>query len=372
MGYPAIMSSSRVQKTQKSSENDCLKHIVLTGGGSAGHVMPNLALVDELKNHDWRISYIGSNSVEKKLLLQTDIDFYEIKSGKLRRYFSVQNFIDIFKVLAGIWQAFWLLGRLKPDVVFSKGGYVSVPVMIAAWLRRVPSISHESDLTPGLANKIVSKVASQILYSFPETKKYLPVEAKYVGNPIRNDFLKVSKSVGKELVQFQSEGLPIILVVGGSLGALRINNLLIKCLPELVKDYQIIHVTGPSKTIDFEHKNYRNFEYIGKEFPSIVACADIIVSRAGANSIFEFLAMRKPMLLIPLEIGSRGDQLDNADSFVKKGWAYAVPEKDINVDKFMAALKQVVTNKEDILQKQLSYQVGNIPQKIVDIIQSCK
>ncbi len=346
------------------------KSIVLTGGGSAGHVMPNVALLDRLHQNDWTVSYIGSNAVEKKIIGQIGLPFYEIKTGKLRRYFSWQNFTDPFRIIWGFFQAFGFLLRLRPRIVFSKGGYVSVPVALAAWCLRIPVISHESDLTPGLANKINAKFSKKILYAFPETQKFLPANAVYVGTPIRSDIFNGDREAGRKFVNFESDQGLVILVVGGSLGAVRLNNVILGSLDEILKKYRVIHITGPGKAADYEHPNYRSYAFLDKEFPNVMAFADIVISRAGANAIFEFLAARKPMLLIPLEIGSRGDQVHNASSFVKKGWAYAISERDLTSEKLLVALDKTIENIGDTKKNQEAYGVNTVSQKIVSLFES--
>ncbi|MGN0329306.1 MAG: undecaprenyldiphospho-muramoylpentapeptide beta-N-acetylglucosaminyltransferase, partial [Lachnospira sp.] len=273
-----------------------MKKIVLTGGGTAGHVTPNIALLPSLKEAGYEIFYIGSyTGIEKTLIEDLGIPYYGISSGKLRRYKSLKNLTDPFRVLHGLLQAKKLMKQIKPDIVFSKGGFVSVPVVLAAASRKIPVIIHESDMTPGLANKIAMKKATKICCNFPETMKYLPAEkAVLTGSPIRQELLSGNKLAGLELCNFTIEK-PIILVVGGSTGAVRVNEAVRKILPELLKKYQVVHLCGKGKTDESLNNidGYIQFEYISDEMRDLFAISDIVISRAGANAICELLALKK-------------------------------------------------------------------------------
>lgn len=322
--------------------------IVLTGGGTAGHVMPCLALVPYLQDEGFDIYYIGSKGIEKKLIQDHGIKFKTISSGKLRRYFSFRNFLDIFNVIIGFLQSFIILVFNRPDVIFSKGGFVSVPVAVSGWLLRIPVVTHESDLTPGLANRIIGRFAHKILYSFKETSKYLPSDkSEYVGVPIRKELLNGDITLGKKLCGFKSD-FPVILFMGGSLGAQKINEALKGAIDYLTTKYNIIHITGSGKKINFSHENYKSFEFLKDELKDIFALSNFIVSRSGANSIFEFLALQKPMLLIPLEQGSRGDQVHNANNFKSHGWAHILKESDLTPDTLITALEALISQKHEI------------------------
>ncbi|SDM36483.1 undecaprenyldiphospho-muramoylpentapeptide beta-N-acetylglucosaminyltransferase [Lachnospira pectinoschiza] len=327
-----------------------MKKIVLTGGGTAGHVTPNIALMPSLVEAGYEIEYIGSyNGIEKQLIEAENVKYHGISSGKLRRYLSAKNISDIFRVLKGIVQANRQLRKIKPDVVFSKGGFVSVPVVLAAGHRHIPVIIHESDMTPGLANRIAMKKATAICCNFPETVKYLPEgKAHLTGSPIRQELLKGSKEAGRKLCGFNEEK-PIVLVVGGSTGAKHVNEAIYDILPELLENYQVCHLCGKGKK---ESKyetlpGYRQFEYISEEMKDLFAMADIVVSRAGANAICELLALKKPNLLIPLSAkASRGDQILNAKSFKEHGYSLVLDEDDlIKDDKIQGALLLEQINK---------------------------
>ena len=310
-----------------------MKRIVLTGGGTAGHVTPNIALIPGLKDAGYDIQYIGSyHGIEKELIEPFGIPYHGISSGKLRRYFSLQNFTDPFRVLKGLGEARTLIRKLKPDVIFSKGGFVSVPVVLAGKQAKVPVIIHESDLTPGLANKLALPSASRVCCNFPETLEHLPKEkAVLTGSPIRQELLSGNKIAAMDLCGFSSDK-PVILVIGGSLGSIAVNNAVRAALPELLKQFYVIHLCGKGKldTALSHTKGYKQFEYVKEELCDIFALADLVISRAGANAICELLALRKPNLLIPLSANaSRGDQILNARSFERQGFSVVLEEDEI-------------------------------------------
>lgn len=313
-----------------------MKRIVLTGGGTAGHVTPNIALLPRLQELNYEIHYIGSHDgIEKKLIEELGIPYYGISSGKLRRYFDLKNFTDPFRVIKGFGEAAKLMKQLKPDVLFSKGGFVSVPVVLAARMAKVPAILHESDMTPGLANKLCIPSATKICCNFPETVAHLPKEkAVLSGSPIRQELL-----TGDPLAALRFTGLssdkPTILVMGGSLGAVAVNNAVRAILPRLLEQFQVIHLCGKGK-MDTSLANtpgYVQYEYIQSELRDLLALSDIVVSRAGANAICELLALRKPNLLIPLSVNaSRGDQILNARSFERQGFSMVLEEEALTDD----------------------------------------
>lgn len=329
-----------------------MTRIVLTGGGTAGHVMPHLAMLPLYKGLDWELIYIGSSGIEKDLARDAGLTYYTIQTGKLRRYFSLENFFDIFRLIVGVLQSFQLLLKLKPDLVFSKGGFVSVPVAFAAWVLRIPVVSHESDLTPGLANRLIEPFCSIIFHAFPETARYLKAKRKLqAGIPVRDVLFRGDAQAGRALCGFQEADRKTILVMGGSLGAERINLCLQEILPNLVSSYNVVHLTGKGKQLAFTHERYKAFEYVSGGLENIFACADLVVSRAGANSLFELKALRKPMLLIPLEIGSRGDQVHNAKSFEKMGWAQVLSEKELSPESLEAAIRKLSQESDSIVKR---------------------
>ena len=310
-----------------------MKRIILTGGGTAGHVTPNIALIPKLRELGFDIHYIGSyNGIEKDLIEPFGIPYHGISSGKLRRYFSLQNFTDPFRVIKGFGEARKLIKNLKPDVIFSKGGFVSVPVVLAGKKCKVPVIIHESDMTPGLANKIAIPSAAKICCNFPETLDCLPEgKAVLTGSPIRQELLSGNKIAAMDLCKFTADK-PVILVIGGSLGSVVVNNAVRERLRCLLKDFQIIHLCGKGKTDESlkNTKGYCQFEYVKDELRDIFALSEIVISRAGANAICELLALRKPNLLIPLSAkASRGDQILNARSFERQGFSMVLEEEDL-------------------------------------------
>lgn len=311
-----------------------MKKIVLTGGGTAGHVTPNIALLPHLKQLGYEIYYFGSyDGIEKKLIADFDIPYYGISTGKFRRYFDPKNFTDPFRVIKGYSEAKKYLKELKPDVVFSKGGFVSVPVVRAAASLDIPCIIHESDMTPGLANKLCIPVADKICCNFPETLTHLSSEkAVLTGTPIREELAKGNAEAGRKLCGFTSDK-PVIMVVGGSLGAANVNRFVRAALPLLLPDFQVVHLCGKDKVDNMllNQKGYKQFEYLKAELKDIFAMADVVISRAGANAICELLALKKPNILIPLpSASSRGDQLLNAKSFESQGFSMVINEDDLS------------------------------------------
>ena len=260
-----------------------MKRIVLTGGGTAGHVTPNIALLPRLRELDYDIHYIGSyDGIEKKLMEDFEIPYYGISTGKLRRYFDVKNFSDPFRVMKGYAEAKKILKQIQPDVVFSKGGFVSVPVVRAAAALKIPCIIHESDMTPGLANKLCIPVASKICCNFPETLQDLPEDkAVLTGSPIREELKKGNKLAGLEFCGFTAN-LPVIMVIGGSLGAANVNKAVRDALPQLLEDFQVVHLCGQGKVDNLllTTKGYKQFEYVKSELKDLFAMADVVISRA--------------------------------------------------------------------------------------------
>lgn len=330
-----------------------MKKIVLTGGGTAGHVTPNIALLPKLRELSYDISYIGSyRGIEKDLIEAMNVPYYGISSGKLRRYLDLKNLSDPFKVVKGLGQSVRLLHKLKPDIVFSKGGFVSVPVVLAAKFCHIPVIIHESDITPGLANKIAIPAAKKVCCNFPETLQYLPEgKAVLTGSPIRQELLSGSPDRARNYCHFTSSK-PVLLVIGGSTGSKVINDAIRAQLPVLLKDYQIIHLCGKGNLDDslVGTDGYAQFEYISQQLKDMFALADIVVSRAGANAICELLALHKPNILIPLSAAaSRGDQILNAKSFEKQGFSYVIEEENLTKESLLEAIQTVSSQKQDYI-----------------------
>ena len=313
-----------------------MKRIVMTGGGTGGHVTPNLALIPRLQADGWEIHYIGgANSVEQELVSGIEgVKYYSVAVGKLRRYLDIKNFSDPFRVIKGIAQATAIIRKIKPSVVFSKGGFVSVPVVYGAKLNGVPVVTHESDLTPGLANKLCLPFASAQCCTFPEAVKYSRGKGVHTGTPIRPEVLTGSRENGLKRFGFDAN-LPVLMVVGGSSGAQAINECVREALPSLSESFQILHLCGKgnlNSTLEGA-KNYVQCEYLNEEMADAYACSDIIISRAGSNALCEILALRKPALLIPYPASaSRGDQILNAESFQKRGLAHVLDQADMTAD----------------------------------------
>ncbi len=330
-----------------------MKRIVLTGGGTAGHVTPNIALLDSLKANGFEVSYIGSyNGIEKKLITELGITYYGIDTGKLRRYKSLKNLSDPFHVIHGYGEAAALMKKIKPDIVFSKGGYVSVPVVLSAHARHIPVISHESDMTPGLANRICKNAATKICCNFPETVDMLPEgKAVLTGTPIRQELLTGNKLAGLTMCGFTASK-PILLVVGGSTGALHVNQAIRGILPQLLESYQVCHLCGAGKTDETLNglDGYVQYEYVNKEMRDLFAMSDIVVSRAGANAICELLALKKPNLLIPLSASaSRGDQILNANSFKEQGYSMVLEEENMTPETLLSAINELYKNRSQYI-----------------------
>ena len=393
-----------------------MKRIVLTGGGTAGHVTPNMALVPKLIDEGYNIYYIGSyegmekkliedigvtyygissgklrryfdiknfsdpfrvikgffeaKKILKKLIEDIGVTYYGISSGKLRRYFDIKNFSDPFRVIKGFFEAKKILKKLRPDVVFSKGGFVTVPVVIAAKQLHIPVIIHESDMTPGLANKLSIPSASKVCCNFPETVKLLPEgKAVLTGSPIREELFTGKCEEGLRLCGFTEEK-PVLLVIGGSLGSVAINNAIRSNIDALLEKYQIIHLCGRNNLDESleGREGYKQFEYVKDELKHYFACANVVVSRAGANAICELLALRKPNILIPLGLeASRGDQILNAESFENQGYSYVLQEKDVTSETLLNAVNSVYEDRDKYIEAMNHSKLANPIETIVNL-----
>jgi len=330
-----------------------MKKIVLTGGGTAGHVTPNIALLPALKDAGFEIAYVGSyDGIEKKLIGDFDIPYTGISTGKFRRYLDIKNLTDPFRVIKGYSEAKKYLKEYRPDVVFSKGGFVSVPVVRAAASLKIPCIIHESDMTPGLANKLCIPVAKKVCCNFPETLSNLPADkAVLTGSPIRAELAQGNRLAGLDMCGFNANK-PVIMVIGGSLGAANVNKAVRDALPELLKDFQVVHLCGKDKmdNLLLNTPGYKQFEYIKAELKDLFAMADVVISRAGANAICELLALKKPNILIPLPAASsRGDQILNAKSFEAQGFSIVLPEEDITTDLLVEKVQELYKNRQNYI-----------------------
>ena len=327
-----------------------MKRIVLTGGGTAGHVTPNIALLPKLREMGYEIHYIGSyEGIEKRLIADYDIPYYGVSTGKLRRYIDPKNFSDPFRVLKGVGEAKKILKKIRPDIIFSKGGFVSVPVIRAARSLKIPCIIHESDMTPGLANRLCIPTAKKVCCNFPETVSKLPEgKAVLTGTPIRAELLQGNKEAAYTLCGFNKD-LPVLMVIGGSTGSVAINKEIRASLPKLLKDFQVVHLCGAGNidNLLIPQKGYKQFEYLKSELKDVLAMADIVVSRAGANVICELLALKKPNLLIPLPASaSRGDQILNAASFEAQGYSLVLSEEDMDTVSLTDRIYELYCNRK--------------------------
>lgn len=329
--------------------------IVFTGGGSAGHVTLNLALIPYFVEHGWEVDYIGSkNGMEKELIAKfPDVKYHSIPTGKLRRYFSWQNFIDMIKIPLGCISAFFLIRKINPDIIFSKGGFVSFPVVVGGWLNRKKIFMHESDLTPGLANKLSLPFVTTFFTTFPETINSVKQKTKVqcIGPVMSDRLFNGNKEKGAEFANLDSSQ-KTIMFIGGSLGAKSLNEAVSQNLSELLKNYQIIHIAGKNGFNPGQKATgYAQYEYVDAELKDLMALADVVISRAGSNSIFELASLNKPMILVPLpNTSSRGEQTLNAKSFVKKGFATLIADEDIkNPDILINELKKMFSQKNDFI-----------------------
>ncbi|HHQ2297414.1 TPA: undecaprenyldiphospho-muramoylpentapeptide beta-N-acetylglucosaminyltransferase [Staphylococcus aureus] len=345
--------------------------IAFTGGGTVGHVSVNLSLIPTALSQGYEALYIGSkNGIEREMIESQlpEIKYYPISSGKLRRYISLENAKDVFKVLKGILDARKVLKKEKPDLLFSKGGFVSVPVVIAAKSLNIPTLIHESDLTPGLANKIALKFAKKIYTTFEETLNYLPKEkADFIGATIREDLKNGNAHNGYQLTGF-NENKKVLLVMGGSLGSKKLNSIIRENLDALSQQYQVIHLTGKGlKDAQVKKSGYIQYEFVKEDLTDLLAITDTVISRAGSNAIYEFLTLRIPMLLVPLGLDqSRGDQIDNANHFADKGYAKAIDEEQLTAQILLQELNEMEQERTRIINNMKSYEQSYTKEALFD------
>ena len=308
--------------------------IIFTGGGSAGHITLNLALIPYFIERGWQIDYIGSKGGMEENLIKKfpEVTYHSVSTGKLRRYFSVKNFIDMVKIPLGCIQATWLVYKLNPDIIFSKGGFVSFPVVVGGFINRKKILMHESDITPGLANKLSLPFVSKFYTTFTETINNISQQQKVecVGPVLSNRLFNGNKEQGAQIAHLKTDK-PTIMFIGGSLGAQSLNNAVSQNFSQLLEKYQIIHIAGKNGyNPQLKGEGYIQYEYVDSELKDLMALADVVISRAGSNSIFELASLHKPMILVPLpNTSSRGEQTLNAKSFVNKGYAEIIKDEDI-------------------------------------------
>ncbi len=352
--------------------------IVLTGGGTAGHVSVNEAIIPAFLERGYEIHYIGSHEgIERDLIGKghPEVIYHAIDSGKLRRYFSVKNFTDPFRVGAGVLQAYTILRRLKPDIIFSKGGFVSVPVVLAAKLARIPVVAHESDVSPGLANKLALPFVKHIFTVFEETLAYVPAEkSSCIGAIIRPELMDGDRKTGLRMAGLQ-EGKPVLIAMGGSQGSAVLNKAIRGSLPHLLERFQLIHLCGKGnldESLD-QTAGYVQFEYVTEGLPHLLAASDFALSRAGSNAIFELLAVRIPMLLVPLSAEkSRGDQILNARHFMKLGFARVLEEEKVSEETLIESLQLLSEGKQEMISKMERIDATKTPGEMADLILSCR
>lgn len=352
------------------------KRIVLTGGGTAGHVTPHLSLIPRLKEMGYDIHYIGTeNGIEHQMIAQIPgITYHSVKSGKLRRYFSLQNFTDPFRVIWGAFQSIGLMRKLKPNVCFSKGGFVSVPVVIGAWLCRVPAVCHESDLTPGLANRICAKFATKVATTFPECAKALGEKGVNTGTPLRPELFQGSRAAGLAMAGFDGQK-PVLLMTGGSLGAQSVNKCLREALPNLLPKMDVLHLCGKGNLDEslLDLEGYCQKEFLSAEMPDALAVADLVLSRAGSNTLSELLALHKPMLLVPYPLGaSRGDQIENAKSYQRQGLARVLMQEDMTAETMTAALEELLNDRAELEEALKAYPVQDGTEPVLELIRKAE
>lgn len=342
--------------------------VVITGGGTAGHVVPALPVVEALLESGSSVHFVGSTTgPEERLVAPFGIPFHGIQTGKLRRYFSFENVVDALRIPVGIVQAWRLLARIRPAVVFSKGGFVSFPVVVGAWLKGVPVVAHESDLTPGLANRLAQRFVTTLCVNFEDTRA-AHVKVVVTGTPLRRQLLNGDASRGRERLGTDA-GRPVLLVVGGSLGATKLNETVRAALERLLTDYDVIHVCGVGK-VDASLCNlagYTQREYVSDAWGDMIAAADLVVSRAGANALYEWLTLGKPHLLVPLpRTASRGDQIENAAYAEAQGWSMVLSEDALNSETLVAGVAKLAALSGEFRQRMQAFRRHDSTSLIVE------
>lgn len=346
-----------------------MKKIILTGGGTGGHVVPALALVESLKKENYDIHYIGSKKgIEVELV--KGLPYYPISTGKLRRYLDLENVTDLLRTVKGVGEAVGLMRKIKPHVVFSKGGFVSVPVVIAAKLCRVPVVVHESDMTCGLANKIAIPLAKVVCTGF-EGAEVPSQKAVYTGTPIREDLFKGDLHKGAQLMRFTQQK-PVLTIMGGSGGSAILNQVVREALPKLTPHFNLIHLCGKDnveKALD--SGGYKQLAFASEALPHLLAMTELMITRGGANALAEILALKKPSLIIPLsKKASRGDQIDNANNFKKHGYSLVLEEDQLTADILFDQVMVLQRNKSKLMSAMAEAKASDGVQKIVAIIKA--
>jgi len=345
-----------------------MKNVVFTGGGTAGHVMPNLALISHIAKSEADVYYIGSRTgMEKEIIEKEGIKYFGVSSGKLRRYFSLKNFTDPLRIISGYIHAKKILKKLNPGVVFSKGGFVTVPVVYAARKLNIPVILHESDYSPGLANRLSLKKATKVCVSFEDTLKHVGEKGVYTGTPLRSELFMGDKQRGLRHLRFSGEK-PVLLIMGGSSGAVALNNAVEQNLEKLSGIFDIAHIRGAGNiNQDINSDLYRQFEFITDELPDVYAAADIMLPRSGANAVFEIIALKIPALFVPLPLSaSRGDQILNAKYCEKKGFSHVLPQEEI--ENLYSALLNTYSDRQKLKKNMSRHNLSDAAKTISDMI----
>lgn len=354
--------------------NSVARRIIFTGGGTAGHVTPNIALIERLAGQGWAIAYVGSRTgIERDIIGGMDLPYYAVSTGKLRRYFSWQNFVDPFLIVWGFLQCVAICLRFRPHVVFSKGGFVAVPLVAAAWLCRVPVIVHESDVTPGLANRLCFPFARKVCVTFQQTARYLPAGKVVVtGSPLRSALRAGDAAAGRRALGLSADK-PVLLVFGGSLGATSINGAVSAVAEQLRARFDVVHVVGPGNVDPAMTgtPGYVQREYLNREFGDVLAAASLVVSRAGANSLYELLATRTPHILVPLPLSaSRGDQIDNARVFRQAGMSVVIAQEALTGETLLAAIEELMPRLDAVRQTLATFDVKDSVGIIADMLEA--
>lgn len=348
--------------------------IVLTGGGTGGHIIPLVAVANKIKEKvgqsggEVQFMFVGPDGkMEQDLMQQAGIPTKRVMTGKMRRYFSILNIVDIFKVPIGVLQSLWVLLVYMPDAIFSKGGYASVPVVLAGWIYRIPILIHESDSVPGMTNEVLCKLANRVAVAYEEAEENFPAaQVVLTGNPLRDDINKGDPNEARKIFSL-IESKKVIFIWGGSQGAKNINDKIINILPELLKKYQIIHQTGENNLeenkrkagelgIKAGHDGYYPIAFIGDELKHFLAISDLIISRAGASSISEIAANKKPCILIPLENSANNHQKMNALAVSRRGGCVVLEENNLGGNLLISRIDEVMENNE--LREKLSENIG--------------
>ncbi len=348
------------------------KVIVLTGGGTLGHVTPHLALIPRLRELGYEIHYIGTATGMEATAIRSipDIHYHSVRTGKLRRYHSWKNYTDPFRVVGGAFQAAGLMGKIRPDVVFSKGGFVAVPVVFGAWLHRIPVLCHESDLTPGLANRLCRPFATKMVTTFPECAEALGKGAEVVGTPLRPELFQGDRKRGLEILGFEGKK-PVLLSMGGSSGAQAVNKELRKAIPELVRTFDVCHLCGKGNLDPSSDgiQGYKQLEFLDTDLPDVLACTDLVLSRAGSNALMEFQALDKPMLLVPYpRQASRGDQILNAQSMEKRGLCHVLLQENMTRETLVKELQATWQDRERLMEAVRQAPPADATDRVMELI----